>query len=194
MAPLARFVCASLALLTTSVSANAIARRQNATATDCPGYKASDVQKSANGLTAKLTLAGTACNVYGKDLTDLTLTVEYQTGTLHKHLKCRQARIDDSPDKRLHVLIQDANQQVYQVPDSVFPRPTFTGVNNGSSDLQFDYVEEPFSFTVKRSKTGEVLFDTSAASLVFEDQYVRLRTALPQSPSLYGTGEHTDPL
>jgi len=38
-----------------------------------------------------------------------------------------------------------------------------------------------------------VLFDTSAASLVFESQYVRLRTSLPESPSLYGLGEHTDP-
>lgn len=91
-------------------------------------------------------------------------------------------------------MIQDADQQDYQVPGEVFPRPTFTGVKNASSELVFDYVAEPFSFTVKRRKTGEVLFDTSAASLVFEDQYVRLRTALPQNPSLYGTGEHTDPL
>ncbi|CAK3784893.1 glycoside hydrolase family 31 [Lecanosticta acicola] len=179
MAPLARIVCASLAFVTASVSASsavAIERRQNGTSgSTCPGYKASDVQKNANGMTATLTLAGKPCNVYGNDLHHLTLTVEYQT------------------DKRLHVLIQDANQQVYQVPESVFPRPSLTGVENGTSDLLFDYQAEPFSFTVKRRKTGEILFDTSAASLIFEDQYVRLRTALPPSPSLYGTGEHTDP-
>ena len=46
----------------------------------CPGYSASDVQKNANGLTAKLTLAGEGCNIYGNDIKDLTLTVEYQTG------------------------------------------------------------------------------------------------------------------
>lgn len=92
------------------------------------------------------------------------------------------------------MLIQDANQQVYQVPESVFPRPTFSGVKSDASNLVFDYVKKPFSFTVKRRSSGEVLFDTSAASLIFEDQYVRLRTALPQNPSLYGTGEHTDPL
>lgn len=46
----------------------------------CPGYKASNVQLSSTGLTADLSLAGEACNAYGTDLTDLTLTVEYQTG------------------------------------------------------------------------------------------------------------------
>lgn len=97
-------------------------------------------------------------------------------------------------DARLHVLIQDADQQVYQVPESVLSPPTGASSKNGSSALVFDYVKEPFSFTVKRRASGEVLFDTSAASLIFEDQYVRLRTSLPENPSLYGTGEHTDPL
>jgi alpha-glucosidase len=59
--------------------------------------------------------------------------------------------------------------------------------------LKFDIVEEPFSFSVSRSETGEVLFDTSAASLVFESQYLRLRTSLPEDPNLYGLGEHSDP-
>jgi len=30
--------------------------------------------------------------------------------------------------------------------------------------------------------------------MVFEDQYLRLRTSLPENPNLYGLGEHTDPL
>ena len=47
---------------------------------DCPGYSASNVKYTHNGLTADLTLAGDACNVYGTDIEDLTLTVEYQAG------------------------------------------------------------------------------------------------------------------
>ncbi|KAI0458204.1 hypothetical protein F5B21DRAFT_44316 [Xylaria acuta] len=47
---------------------------------DCPGYTASNVVESDGKLTADLTLAGTACNIYGTDLTDLKLLVEYQTG------------------------------------------------------------------------------------------------------------------
>lgn len=46
----------------------------------CPGYSASNVQQSSSGLTADLSLAGEACNAYGTDLPNLTLTVEYQSG------------------------------------------------------------------------------------------------------------------
>ena len=96
---------------------------------------------------------------------------------------------------RLHVLIEDVDQQVYQVPTSVFPRPEQTsGTSDKHAELEFNYHEDPFSFTVKRRSNNEVLFDTSAAQLVFESQYVRLRTKLPHKPSLYGMGEHTDPL
>lgn len=49
---------------------------------DCPGYKASNVQQTDSSVTADLTLAGTACNIYGKDLTDLKFLAEYQTGIL----------------------------------------------------------------------------------------------------------------
>lgn len=59
--------------------------------------------------------------------------------------------------------------------------------------MRFNYTEEPFAFTVSRSESGEVLFDTSASSLVFESQYLRLRTKLPEDPYLYGLGEHSDP-
>lgn len=140
---------------------------------DCPGYAASNIQSTATSLSADLTLAGPSCDVYGDDLENLTLTVTYETAT------------------RLHVKIQDAANSVYQVPESVFPRPISQGVNNAT--LSFGYTESPFSFNVSRSDTGEILFDSSAASLVFETQYLRLRTKLPENPNLYGLGEHSDP-
>lgn len=58
--------------------------------------------------------------------------------------------------------------------------------------LNFNYTTEPFAFTVSRS-TGEVLFDTTGMPLIFESQYLYLRTALPEDPNLYGLGEHSDP-
>lgn len=87
----------------------------------CPGYTAHDVQTSANGLTASLTLAGTPCNAYGRDLTELKLTVEYQTGEIvlrsgrrakqsltvlrftppRPHRRCRRTSLP-SPGIRLH--------------------------------------------------------------------------------------------
>lgn len=49
---------------------------------DCPGYKASDIEETPNGLTASLTLAGPACDAYGDDLEDLVLSVTYESGQL----------------------------------------------------------------------------------------------------------------
>jgi alpha-glucosidase len=46
---------------------------------NCPGYEASNVVKTDSTLTADLTLAGNACNVYSEDIKDLKLVVEYQT-------------------------------------------------------------------------------------------------------------------
>ena len=63
-----------LALLGVSIGASA------ASPDDCPGYTATNIVQSATGLTADLSLAGTACNAYGYDLGALKLLVEYQTG------------------------------------------------------------------------------------------------------------------
>lgn len=75
----------------------------------------------------------------------------------------------------------------------MFPRPK-ADTNIGKSNLKFEFVNEPFSFRIARESTGEVLFDTSAASLVIESQYLRLRTKLPDNANLYGLGESTDRL
>jgi hypothetical protein len=51
----------------------------------CPGYKASNIKTGQSTLTADLKLAGEACNVYGDDLTSLTLEVEYESGRLRQY-------------------------------------------------------------------------------------------------------------
>jgi hypothetical protein len=43
----------------------------------CPGYTATNVARTPYGLTADLSLAGTACNVYGTDVNFLSLTGEF---------------------------------------------------------------------------------------------------------------------
>ena len=71
----------SLLLAATSVASafsESIFPRAADTLASCPGYKASNVKTSSTGLTATLTLAGPACNIYGTDLTSLTLTVTYE--------------------------------------------------------------------------------------------------------------------
>jgi alpha-glucosidase len=97
-------------------------------------------------------------------------------------------------EQRLHVKIYDQAEQVYQIQESVWPRPSSdNSVEPDNSDLAFSWTNNPFTFAISRKETKETLFNTSAASLVFEDQYLRLRTRLPAEPSLYGIGEHTDP-
>jgi hypothetical protein len=55
----------------------------------CPGYNAGAILSSRSSLTADLSLAGDACNVYGDDLDNLRLLVEYQTGKLTMALTSR---------------------------------------------------------------------------------------------------------
>jgi alpha-glucosidase len=147
-----------------------IVQRPTSSLGDCPGYIASNVQDNGFRVTADLALAGTACNVYGEDLPDLKLEVEYQTGLFlaPSISSTTQPKSNTRAESRLHVKIFDAAEEV-------------------------TWTDSPFSFAITRRVTNETLFDTSAASLVFETQYLRLRTTLPDSPHLYGLGESTDP-
>ena len=45
----------------------------------CPGYKATHVVTNGPTLSAELTLAGKACNVYGPDVKKLSMEVTYET-------------------------------------------------------------------------------------------------------------------
>lgn len=60
--------------------ATGLVGRQSGSLESCPGYKARNVRDDGVRVTADLALAGTACNVYGDDLVDLKLEMEYQTG------------------------------------------------------------------------------------------------------------------
>ena len=49
--------------------------------TVCPGYLASHVKQDDNGFSASLTLAGAPCNVYGTDIDELNLVVQFQSNS-----------------------------------------------------------------------------------------------------------------
>lgn len=152
-----------------------VAVTQAASVDDCPGYKASNVRQEEGKITADLTLAADACNAYGEDLTDLRLLVQYQT------------------TQRLHVKIYDAEERIYQIPENVVPL-AHSSVLSDDCGMTFNMTKDPFSFTVSRASSGEVLFDTSGSQLVFETQYLRLRTHLPADPNIYGIGESANSL
>lgn len=61
-------------------------------------------------------------------------------------------------------------------------------------DVQLPPQGQPFALVVQRkdSSSGRLLgavFNSSATSLVFKDQYLELSTQLPRTASLYGLGE-----
>lgn len=80
------------------------------------------------------------------------------------------------------------------MPESVFPRPDSSNlVSPRSADIRFDFIPSPFSFSIVRSSTNEVLFSTKSYPIIFEKQYLRVKTMLPNNANIYGFGEHTNP-
>lgn len=75
----------------------------------------------------------------------------------------------------------------------MLPRPAADpSVDPNTAAIQFNYTTSPFSFTIYRNSTGEALFTTASHALIFEPQYLRVKTDLPKNPNLYGLGEHTE--
>ncbi|KAH7890254.1 glycoside hydrolase family 31 protein [Phlebopus sp. FC_14] len=163
---------------------------------NCPGYTLGSVTESDFGLTARLSLAGAACNAFGTDINDLTIEVTYQSQTT------------------VHVKIYDTANLQFTVPDSVVPPPPApTTSYTNSSDLVFNYDASPFAFWITRRSDPDAMpiFDTRISSLpptpiapfnesdpstafdgfplVFEDQYLQITSALPYGTNIYGLGE-----
>lgn len=53
----------------------------------CAGYNVSHFLQHGSRIEAQLDLVGAGCGVYGPDVTNLKLFVEYETGELHA-IKC----------------------------------------------------------------------------------------------------------
>ncbi|KAH8797348.1 glycosyl hydrolases family 31-domain-containing protein [Xylogone sp. PMI_703] len=146
----------------------------------CPGYTASDVVRTTYGLTARLTLAGKACNVYGTDVGVLNLTVEYQSSD-RLHIEITPTYVDVS------------NTSWFALPEALVQKPSIDSDAETSSfknDLSFSWSNTPsFSFTVSRKSTGDVLFSTEGKKLVFENQFIEFASSLPENYNLYGLAE-----
>lgn len=148
--------------------------------TVCPGYTASNVQRTPYGMTAQLSLAGAACNVYGTDVDFLNLTVEYQSYD-RLHVEITPTYLDAT------------NSSFYILADALVTKPSVepdAGCSTLDSDLDFVYSNDPtFSFGVIRKSTGDVLFSTEGNKLVYENQFIEFASTLPENYNLYGLGE-----
>ena len=70
------------------------------------------------------------------------------------------------------------------------PRPPGTLIT--AQEISFNYTADPLSFSAFRTYSNEVLSSTQGHPIIFESQDIRIKTALPPNPNIYGLGEHTD--
>ncbi|KAF9528217.1 glycosyl hydrolases family 31-domain-containing protein [Crepidotus variabilis] len=165
---------------------------------NCGGYTLHTIREDDASLSAKLSLANKPCNIYGEDITDLTVEVTFETTTC------------------LHVNIFDTASEQYRIPASIVDRPGPQGGSKKSSDLVFNYEPSPFAFWVTRRSQPHAapLFDTRSKSstcsssstvnadyvlknatnldcqtFVFKKQYLQLTSTLPKDTNIYGLGE-----
>lgn len=143
----------------------------------CQGYTLGSIQATNTGVDGVLTLKGD-CNAYGPDYETLKLTVRYETAD------------------RLRVHIADSEGKAHVVPDDVtsngWPKIGDTAVSSQKSNLEFKYTEDPFTFQVIRKSDKHVIFDTTDSPLIFEEQYLRIRSKLAEGSNLQGLGQHND--
>ncbi|KAK3075088.1 hypothetical protein LTR53_001914 [Teratosphaeriaceae sp. CCFEE 6253] len=127
----------------------------------CPGYTAVDVERTENGLTATLNLAGAPCNVYGTDVETLSLKVDVQSA--------HRLRISIQP-----AYLDSSNTSHYILPENLVHLPQQGVVQSDTQDvdLQFTYSNDPsFSFTVLRKSTGDILWDSRGSVLVYANEH-----------------------
>ena len=143
----------------------------------CQGYRltSSTSKDDGTGLDGVLELIGN-CSAYGPDYDRLTLTVRYETAD------------------RIRVRIVDEQGKAHVVPNDVadWPQVDANAANNDTSNLSFEWQEDPFSFRIVRKSDGDVLFDTTGQALIFEEQYLRVRSKLAEGSHLQGLGQHND--
>jgi lysosomal alpha-glucosidase len=134
------------------------------------GYRLSDVHNEETGITGTLQLNGNG-GAYGHDVETLTVDIMMETAT------------------RVHVKVYDPMNKRYEVP---IPTPQVT-TKALSTSYAIKYTDFPFGFSVIRSSTGRVIFNSTAGGLVFEDQFLQMSAVLSSS-NIYGLGEHVAPL
>lgn len=134
------------------------------------GYELQNFQSNDNGYSGTLQLiSGT--KVYGADIPTLSL------------------QIFTISDDIIEVKITDAKEARWEIPESVFPRPSTQTISSASQQYSVQYTEKPFSLQLIRKADSEVIFNLDSY-LIFKDQYLEFSLLSNNTErQTYGYGE-----
>ncbi|KAF9280337.1 hypothetical protein BGZ88_012255 [Linnemannia elongata] len=143
----------------------------------CKGYEVKSAEESETGALIHLSLLGGSqgCSRFGQDIPNLAVHIDYET------------------ESRVRVKIIDSDKNRYEIPAFALPNPESSARRNAAKrDYAVKYTKSPFTFSVTRVSTGEIIFDSSVAgmdSLVYEDEYLEISSVLPDDANIFGLGE-----
>uniref|UniRef100_A0A670ID22 P-type domain-containing protein n=1 Tax=Podarcis muralis TaxID=64176 RepID=A0A670ID22_PODMU len=136
------------------------------------GYTASNIQHSAEGVTADLQRNTIYPNPYGSQspaVDQLRLVVTYHYNNM------------------LQFKIYDPNHKRYEVPVPLFT-PSSSQSTEASRLYQVDIVNNPFGLQIRRKSTGTIIWNSQVPGFTFSDMFIQIATRLP-SQYVYGFGE-----
>ncbi|CAH3034609.1 unnamed protein product [Porites lobata] len=131
------------------------------------GYKIEGEVINTNlGYQAALKRRSAVTTIYGQDINDVILDVEFQT------------------NDRVRFKLYDSREKRYEVP---VPMPSATS-KASNPKYKVEFKPDPFSLKIVRKENGAILWDSSVGVLIFEDQFIQISTQ-PPSSYVYGFGE-----
>lgn len=129
-------------------------------------YQVTTVNIAPQGMRLDLNLSS-PCKAYVIDIPQLSVLVHFQTAD------------------RLRVRIIDAERDRWEIPMSLLSDGTESSIFSDNLNYQFLYTTNPFGFSVTKKEDGDVLFNSSAHRMVYEDQYLEISSVLPSNPNLF---------
>lgn len=134
------------------------------------GYRATNIQNTATGITANLGNPTTSVRYdISPSINDLRLTV-----TFHE-------------DNMLQFKIFDPNNKRYEVPVPLNIPSSPTSTQEGRL-YDVDITDNPFGIVIRRRSTGTVIWNSQLPGFTFSDMFIQISNRLPSS-YIYGLGE-----
>lgn len=138
-------------------------------------YQVTSSTQTPYGWEADLTILGPG--PYGKDSKNLHLSVWFETET------------------RLRVTLRDPATKRWEIPTEMLQIESINPPSSAPQNMLYSFKiqQNPFGFSITRTSTGEVIFNTIGQPFYYEDQFIQIGTSVSANPTVYGIGERIMP-